>query len=154
MRDWVNEWRQEGALYLWRYAEAKRGWRGWQFAADPLGCRSVRNLIDRMSGGDACHRTLSLAPITDAVLREPGYNRPCADRFDKLRLVYEPNFAELNLTAEDSGLILTLGQTRLRKLSAAFADVERGGGDFGIRPSVNHKTDPWLFWWAPNSGAD
>ena len=60
MRNGVNEWVQEGRLYVWRYADPKRGWRGWHFTADPAGCRSVRNLLDRMHSGEPCHRTLRL----------------------------------------------------------------------------------------------
>jgi len=58
MRDWVSEWVQEGKLWIWQYANAKRGWSGWHLAADPEGCRSIRNLLDRASGGHECHRSL------------------------------------------------------------------------------------------------
>ena len=75
MRNWVNEWVQDGRVCIWRYADPRRGWRGWQFAADPAGCRSVRNLLDRMHAGEPCHRTLKLEPVTDAILSVPNYGR-------------------------------------------------------------------------------
>ena len=45
---------------------------------------------------------------------------------------------------------MTVGGHRIHKLSAAFASVERGGGDFGIYASDNRKPDYWMFWWMPD----
>jgi hypothetical protein len=149
MRDWVSEWVQEGRLYIWRYAKPRRGWSGWHFTADPVGCRSIRNLLDRMNGGDPCHRTLKLQPVTDAILRVPNYGQKVAGRFEKLRIEYVPECEELRLTPEDKALIMTVGAGRLRTLTAAFADVEVGRGDFGIGTSDSRKADSWMFWWMP-----
>lgn len=149
MRNWVNEWVQEGRLFVWRYADPGRGWRGWHWTADPIGCRSVRNLLDRMHGGKSCHRTLKLDPVTDAILAVPNYGRKSVGRFEKLRIAYLPEFEELRLSPQSETLVMTVGSRRLRKLSAAFAEVEAGHGDFGIAASDGRKADPWMFWWMP-----
>lgn len=60
MRDWVAEWRQEGEIFVWRYPKQSKHAGEWHFTGDPVGCRSIRNLIDRMAGGEACHRTMRL----------------------------------------------------------------------------------------------
>ena len=151
MTDWVNEWVQEGQLWVWRYAEPNRSWRGWHFSADPLGCRSVRNLIDRMGGGDPCYRTLRLKPVTDAVLAMPNYGKKCAEQFPKLKIEFQPYHTDLTLVPNEGTLVLTIGDQRLRRLSSAFADVEVGNGDFEIRTSDSKRADRWMFWWPPVS---
>lgn len=150
MRNWVNEWVQEGQLYVWRYANPRRGWNGWHFTGDPIGCRSIRNLLDRMHGGEPCYRTLRLQDVTDAILSVPNCGQKIAGRFHKLRVEYQPQSAELKLWPEEETLIMTLGEKRLRKLSAAFAEVEVGLGDFGIDTSDDRKSDHWMFWWMPS----
>jgi len=150
MRNWINEWQQEGLLHVWRYANAKHHWRGWHFAADPAGSRSVRNLLDRMLAGEPSHRTLKLAAVTDAVLSVPNYAQKNAGQFEKLRIEYRPDFENLRITPEGAALMMTIGDQRMRKLAAAFADVEIGGGDFGIETSSDRNADPWMFWWMPN----
>ena len=149
MRDWVSEWKQNGRVFVWRYAEPNRSWRGWHFTADQEGCRSIRNLLDRMRGGEPCYRTLNLAPISDAILSVPNYGRRTDGKFTKLRIAFEPDAIDLLLSPVGEALEMTVGNARLRFLSAAFADVENGIGDFGIAPSDNRKSDPWMFWWMP-----
>lgn len=150
MKDWVSEWVQEGRLYVWRYADPRRGWRGWQFAADPAGCRSVRNLLDRMQGGGPSHRTLRLERVTAEILSVPNCGYKCEGAFRRLRVAYRPECEELRLETDGDLLVMTVGGRRLRKFSAAFAEVERGGGDFGIEPSDDRKADTWMFWWMPD----
>lgn len=149
MRNGVNEWVQEGRLYIWRYANPRRSWAGWHFTGDPAGCRSIRNLLDRMHGGEPCHRTLRLEPVTDAILSVPNYGRKPAGRFEKLRIEYRPECGDLGLSPADEALIMTVGDRRLRKLSAAYAEVEIGMGDFGIHTSESWKSEYWMFWWMP-----
>jgi hypothetical protein len=143
----VAAWQQEGKLFVWRYAEPRRAWCGWQFAADPAGARSIRNLIDRMQGGEACHRTLRLDPVTDSVLAVPNAGYRPAGRFDRLRLDYRPELDALSLTPDGDMLIRALGGRGARKLAAAFASVEIGDGDFGIAPSDEKRAAAWMFWW-------
>jgi hypothetical protein len=149
MRNWVNEWVQEGRLWIWRYANPRSGYRGWHFTADPAGCRSVRNLMDRMHGGEPTHRTLQLERVTDAILSVPNYAHKLSGRFENLRINYQPAFDELNLSPEGEKLVMNVGPRRLRKLTAAFSEVEVGLGDFGIDTSDDRKADPWMFWWMP-----
>lgn len=132
MTNSVNDWQQEGRLFVWRYPNARRGWSGWHFTGDPAGCRSIRNLLDRMYGGDICHRSLKLSPVTQAILSVPNYQFKTDGRFDKLRIEYRPDFADLSLATDESRLVMTVGKERLRKLTAAFAEVEVGLGDFDI----------------------
>ncbi|EKU74051.1 MULTISPECIES: hypothetical protein [Sphingobium] len=146
----VNDWHQEGRLFVWRYPNARKGWAGWHFTGDPAGCRSIRNLLDRMHGGGACHRTIKLSPVTEAILSVPNYKFRTEGRFEKLRLEYRPDFPDLLLEPADGALVMTVGMHRLRALTAAFAEVEIGLGDFGIPTSRSHKALAWMFWWMPS----
>ena len=150
MDEWVNQWRQDGRLYVWRYADPRRSWRGWHFTADPAGCRSIRNLLDRMHGGPACHRTARIEPVTEKILNVPNFGKKTVGGFEKLRIEYVPEFDDLRLEPEAAMLTMTIGARRLRKLSAAFTEVEIGNGDFGIDTSDDRKSDPWMFWWMPD----
>ena len=102
-----------------------------------------------MRGGEPCYRTLNLAPVTDAILSVPNYGHKTDGKFAKLRIAFEPDTSDLRLSQAGEVLEMTVGNARLRFLSAAFADVEHGIGDFGISPSDNRKSDPWMFWWMP-----
>lgn len=149
MRALVDEWVQAGKLWVWRYQEPSRNCRGWHFAADPAGCRSVTNLLDRMRGDKACHRTLRLCPVTEDILAVPNFGRKTEGRYDTLRIDYQPDATALSLNPDGERLIMVAGNSLLPKLAAAFAKVEVGGGDFGIATSNNRRADHWMFWWAP-----
>ena len=149
MTDWVKQWVPDGKIWIWQYTEPDRLRNGWHFAADPAGCRSLRNLLDRMSGGGACHRKIRLAHITEAVLKMPNYGNACTGPFRNLRIEYQPEQADLNLVAGESRLILAVGKHRLRRLASAFERVEVGDGDFAISTSDNKRADKWYFWWPP-----
>ena len=151
MTDEISDWVQRGHLWVWRYRDPGRNCRGWHFSADPEGCRSIMRLLDTMKAGDACHRTLKLAPVTDDVLAVPNYPRESLGRFEKLRIAFQPEAEELTMNPEDDRLVLMFGNARLRKLVAAFAEVEVGRGDFGIAPTDNRRSDPWMFWWPPKA---
>jgi hypothetical protein len=103
-----------------------------------------------MHAGEPCHRTLELQPVTDAILSVPNYGHRVSGHFSKLRINYLPQQEDLQLSAGDDRLMMLIGDRRLRKVSAAFAEVESGGGDFGIDTSDDRRADTWMFWWMPD----
>ncbi len=147
MHDSVNEWLQDGRLWIWQYANANRSWCGWHFAADARGCRSIKDLLDRMSAGEACYRTLHLEFVPYSLLHGIGYDRKCARQNDKLRLQFLPKAHDLSLYPQEDRLVITIGNLRLRDLALAFAKVGVGGGDFGIATSDRKGSERWMFWW-------
>lgn len=149
MRDWVAEWRQEGRIFVWRYPKHNKHEGEWHFTGDPAGCHSLRNLVDRMAGGEACHRTLKIEPVTAAISEVPNYGQPKPDRFVSMRIAFEPDAGELTMEEDGDRLTLTFGNKRLRALRAAFTEVEVGIGDFGIATSDDRKEKGWYFWWMP-----
>ena len=150
MADDVSGWRQSGALYVWRYFKPVSSRAGWDFSADPTGCGSVADLIERMtSAGVACHRTLSLGRVSAGIWGVPNFGPPKADRFENLRIEYVPTTRDLRLLENDGRLELTLGAARADVLKAAFVDFGVGDGDFGIATSDEKYPEPWMFWWMP-----
>jgi hypothetical protein len=149
MRDWVSEWRQEGQIFVWRYPKHNKHAGEWHFTGDPIGCRSIRNLIDRMAGGEARHRTLKLERVTPAIGSVPNYGEPKTDRFASMRIVFEPDADGLTMEEDGDRLILTFGNKRVPALRASFADVEVGIGDFGLATSNNRNAKGWWFWSMP-----
>ena len=145
----VSGWRQQGRVYVWRYAEPNRNWGGWHFTGDPAGCRSTCDLLDRMRDGGASHPSLNLSAVSEAILDVPNYGHPCKGKFSKLRIEFDPGFPDLRLQPGNDRLTLRLGNARVQSLRAAFADVEIGQGDFGIAPSDDRKAHPWMFWPMP-----
>lgn len=146
----VAAWQQAGRLYVWRYSAPSRSRKGWHFTADPAGCNSVIDLIARMVGEAApCHRTLRLHAITPAIWGVPNFGPPKRDRLEKLRLQYDPAEVALSLSEIDERLTLRLGEKQSSSLSAAFADVSVGLGDFGIATSDEKRPEVWMFWWMP-----
>ncbi|MFC3582191.1 hypothetical protein [Sphingomonas hylomeconis] len=150
MAEDVSAWRQSGAIYIWRYAVPKRNRKGWHFSADPTGCASVVDLIERMTAADvACHRTLSLARVSADIWGVPNFGPPKADRFEKLRINYLPAASDLTLLENEGRLDLTMGMELSNSLKGAFVDVGIGDGDFGIGTSDKKNAETWSFWWMP-----
>ena len=103
-----------------------------------------------MLGDQLCHGTVTIEPVTDSILSVPNLGRRVAESFSVLRIDYDPAFQDLEIKRHGKILIMTVGAKRLRKVSAAFAQVEVGGGDFEIATSDRGKAEPWMFWWMPD----
>lgn len=141
MRNWVTEWRQEGQIFVWRYPKRSKHAGEWHFTGDPAGCRSIRNLVDRMAGGAACHRTMQLGRVTPAISAIPNHGEPKPDRFASMQVAFSLDADEMTMEEDGDRLILTFGNKRVSDLRAAFADVETGNGDFGIGRSDDRRRD-------------
>jgi hypothetical protein len=148
MAEDVSAWRPSGAVYIWRYSALGRSRRGWHFTADPAGCASIVDLIERMTvSNTTCYRTMALGTISADIWGVPNFGPPKAEHFDKLRIDYSPGATDLTLTENGDRLDLGFGPTRAASLKAAFLDVGIGGGDFGIATSSDKRAESWMFWW-------
>ena len=152
MDEGVSMWCQTGSIYVWRYTAPGRSRRSWHFTADPAGCASIIDLIERMRVADTmCHRTLSLGTVTADIWGVPNFGPPKREHFAKLRIDYAPQAATLKLVEHEGRLDLGLGAARAADLMAAFAEVAVGLGDFGIATSEDKRTESWMFWGMPYS---
>lgn len=143
----VADWKQAGNLYIWRYATPGRSRQGWHFSADPAGCASMVDLINRMvREASSRHRTLQLGAVTSAIWGLPSFGPPKPDKFDKLRIDYRPELEALNLGEIEGRLTLRLGAPGAIALKAAFTDLGIGLNDFAIATSGEKHADRWWFW--------
>lgn len=135
MNDDLTSWRQAGRIFVWRYRNPPRMYRGWHITGDQAGCESVAHLLTALSvAAEPTLRTLSLTdPRTVGAERIfVGASVPPTEAAVKLRL--ENHLASPD--AEDvvfSGGVLAfrLGELGLKRLSKAFNDVAAGQWDFG-----------------------
>lgn len=148
----VNDWQQQGRIYLWRYPMTRTKHAGWHVTADAVGSSSVADLLDRMeAAGAPVLRTLSLhAPSAD-IAAVPNFGDPAHAAPDKMRLVYRPDDPDLAVSLEEERLVVRFGKARLPDLRSAFVEVGIGGGDFAIWSNTAKGGTPLWFWWLPRS---
>ncbi|QNA86132.1 hypothetical protein G4G27_20710 [Sphingomonas sp. So64.6b] len=144
----VDEWKQVGRLYVWRYPRWRDKHAQWHFTGDASGCSSLIDLLDHMrSGGIASYRTLKLGKVTESIWCVPNYGRPINEPFERLRFKFEPEREDLEIVVTDDLLTLHFGAKQFASLRAAFVDVSVGLGDFGIATSDDRRANSWMFWW-------
>ena len=144
----INSWAQSGRIYFWRYGRYGERYGSWHFSGDPDGCCSLRDLLDRMAGGSHSFRTWKLSEVPENAWRVPGHGPPASrDKFERLRIEFDPDRQGMELLAQGDALRLLIGNSKLEDLKAALSKVEKGGGDFAIRPDARRKDESWLFWW-------
>jgi hypothetical protein len=105
----VNQWKQSGAVAVWRYLEGERNFPGWHLACNRDGHRSLLDLLERLreaSSGDPVDRSVRLTPPSVRVLAVPNNRRAGVFAPDRLRLQTAPG-AEI-WTWEDIGSDLRL----------------------------------------------
>jgi hypothetical protein len=141
----VQKWKQEGHVYLWRYAGERKRYAGWHLAADPIGCRSLLALIDLMLKAPYGSRAeIRLSRASESITRVVGYNAPVRSAAF-LVLVHRQGAAageDWSLSAEGKHVTISAGEKALRELRAGVEAIARGEGDYAIGGKA-----PLWFWW-------
>jgi len=144
----VNGWNQSGHVYAWRYPDIRRSFKGWHMTADDAGCASIVDLLDRLvAAGMVQYRSVALSRVTSKISDVPTRHRPTRERPHACRITYDPAFADLAASFDESRLIIRVGTDRAGELRAAFIEVSRGGGDFDLRPRDETLGACISFWW-------
>ncbi len=144
----VNEWKQTGRVFLWRYEDPSKASSGWHMTTDGEGARSLLALIDAflLSAVDA-RRTVRLSIPTERELRVPNYNKK-ADPAEKLVLEFVAQENSLwSLSCKDKKATLKAGRSSLLNLGNGLADIEKGRGDY----CIGEKGQELWFWWRLNA---
>jgi len=145
MQNQVNNWRQEGRIFIWRYAKPNRRTHGWHFTADRRGCASFRDLLGKLRGMEGAYRTWQLEKLPEIAWSGPNLGRPKADGFRRLRIEALATGEVPRLEPEGDLLKLTLTEIGRDELYAAFTSLSIGQGDFGFTPDENGNLPPWMF---------
>lgn len=149
----IDDWRQQGRIYLWRYPPTRTRHAGWHVTTDTTGSGSIVDLLDRMErAGQPIWRTLTLHAPNANIVAVPNFGDPAHGGPDKMRLVYRPDDPDFAVSSEDERLVLRFGSARLPDLRSAFVEVGIGGGDFAIWPNAAKGGTALWFWWLPHAG--
>ena len=134
----VEQWKQNGALYLWRYLENTRNYPGWHLSADDLCCKSFVDLTEKMlTARWSSQKTFSVTPPDSKVLRVPN-NRGGKARWksaESLLLKYPKNkvdAAYFSLEEVEGNVIISVGTQQLRMLGDCILGISQGKGDYSI----------------------
>lgn len=141
MGERINEWRQVGAIHLWRYQPEKGGLKGWHLSASDEGLVSTIALVELLCAAPyPSKRTLHLARPSDRTINGPF--SPVTGR-----KVISPTSLQLSVDADDpEGLWqldeegdrvrLRLGRQSATKLLDGLRLLKQQGfGDFTIGPT-------------------
>ncbi|WP_052216019.1 hypothetical protein [Sphingomonas sp. ERG5] len=149
----VNDWKQVGHVYLWRYSARRSKHAGWHMTADGDGCASIADLLDRMSAeAVGHHRTIALNAPSPEIFSVPNFGEPIREKPGTLRIAYEPGYPDFEPSIADGRMILRVGEEELPDLRSAFVEVSTGGGDFALWPKDKKAATPIWFWWMPRQG--
>lgn len=140
----TNKWKQSGRLFLWRYEENPKNYRGLHLTADADGCRSLIELLNFMvKSEEESKRTIKLYPTTEYELKVTGCNNramPCS----KLILTNrKDNDDYWNISDHNGIATIEGGNNSLSKMVGGLQDIQQGQGDYFIG-SEGHEL--W-FWW-------
>jgi hypothetical protein len=153
MNESISNWQMRGRVFVWRYPRVRTSHQGWHFSAEPTACDALVELLTYMrSAAEPIHRTIKLSRPTSLISSVPGYGDPKNDDFEKLRIMFDPSFCDLQMQLADDRLELCVGDERCNDMLVALTDVQNGKGDFAFGPNQEGASPPIWFWWMPWSG--
>ncbi|HEV2915068.1 MAG TPA: hypothetical protein VGX92_17455 [Pyrinomonadaceae bacterium] len=145
----VEKWKQKGRLYLWHYLEHTRNYPGWHLTADDACCRSLVDLIERMSAARwSSQKSLVVTPPSKEVLSIPnniGGEARCKSA-GKFILKHPKGIVDdeyFSLEENGSTVVLSAGGRKLELLKECVLKIPTGEGDYSIKVGDRHL---W-FWW-------
>ena len=144
----VNNWKQKGNIYLWRYAGNPKNYSGWHLTGDNEGVESLLELLGLMlEENSGSNRTFRLSKPGMDITSVVG----CRDRMiaeSKVKFCYEVSEAtELNINPNSDDFEIVINRNSTNHLIFGLKDVKNGKGDY----STGQKQNKLWFWWAPHA---
>jgi len=137
----INEWKQAGALYLWRYTENQRNYPGWHLAADKTGFAALTDLLTRLlRAGDAASRTTQIAPPSPAVLGTANNRTAPVVSTERARWNVSAIEHEWRLDESSKVLSLNLGRQKVAGMLHWLSNPEQAF-------DTTYGTSPPLWFW-------
>jgi hypothetical protein len=140
----TNKWKQSGTVYLWRYEENPKNYRGWHLTADSEGVRSLLELIDLMlKSNDEASRTIKTDIPTENELKVPNCKKKAIST-TKIVLLNKKDNSDYWSISEAPGVVtLEAGDKALGQLKDGLIDIQNNKGDYFIGENGH---ELW-FWW-------
>jgi len=143
----VNEWKQGGEIYLWRYLGRSRNFLGWHITGTKEGCLSLVELLDRFEfEGERRHRTIQLSQPSTDQLAVPNNANADWTSAQKLKIEYHPGSSEWRFPKDSNPAVLQIGQEWLEELRNGLLGIPEGKGDYSIGTDKDASQRLW-FWW-------
>ena len=140
----TDKWKQSGSIFLWRYEENPKNYRGWHLIADSKGVRSLMELIDLMlKSSDEARRSIKINIPTENELRVPGCKKKAISTTKFVLLKKKDNSDCWSIFEEQDAIKLEAGDNALRQLKNGLTDIQNNKGDYFIG-TTGHEL--W-FWW-------
>jgi len=133
----VNEWKQDGAVFTWRYVERAKNYPGWHLAFDSLGLGSFVDLCRRYVEDDTeapLLRSVRLTPPTSDVLAIPNNGMAAIHAADRLRIIRLPTSDGWIVAESGQDLVLSIGRIEMVAFVAWLSDSTSFDTTFGKAP--------------------
>ena len=143
----INQWKQKGEIYLWRYVGNPINYAGWHLSCNKEGCESFLELLGCFVGSsENAKRTVNISAPKNNQLKVPN----CNGKFrspPKLFISYDSKNNEAwDFSEETEKVALSVGKMYLEKIKSGVSDVSQGKGDY----SIGEKGKELWFWWSLN----
>ena len=135
----VNEWKQSGAVFTWRYIERAKNYPGRHLAFDSVGFVSFVDLLRRYVEDDGeapLLRLVRLTPPTSDVLAIPNNGSAAIHTAERLRISSGCRHQTDGLSRQSDldDLVLSIGRVQMVHFVAWLSDSESFDKTFGKAP--------------------
>jgi len=129
----TNNWKQSGNVYLWRYVENPKNYRGWHLTADSKGVWSLIELIDLMlKSNDETKRTIKSNIPTENELGVPNCKKKAISTAKIVLLNKKDNNEYWSISEAQGVVTFEAGDNALRRLKDGLTDVQNKKDDYFI----------------------
>jgi hypothetical protein len=151
--DEINEWKQRGDVFVWRYPPVRKKYAGWHLTAEDAACDALISLLTGMrQAASSTRRTIALSKPSPPVWDVPNFGKPRDEVLGSMIVRFQPEFGDLRLLEEDGRLVLSVGERRVGELLEGLRDIRRGEGDYCLHTDEKGASLPIWLWWMPWSG--
>jgi hypothetical protein len=136
-----------GRICLWRYRERTRSYPGFHLSADAKGCEQLLKLLGGLAKVRAPQiATVTLDPVTAAVLAVPNIRDATASAFRHWDLIADPRFdpERFHFTVMNDRVRSELSSVQIESVAAGVLDIRDRRGDYAIGDEDEQQL--W-FWW-------
>ena len=122
-------------VWLWRYANANRNYRGYHLTADTEGARTLASTLSSLGRRKSQSApSIALAPLTDAILSVPNCRTHRPVTFKRWILTCKPTGSPNHLLLRDDGVtgFAELSESQAMDIASRLVALSKGEDDYCI----------------------